>query len=78
VHADLVPQGLVPRWVLLVLYFVLVMRFQCRWGVIHLAVVEVCVAAPASPRHSVVLVAGWLWLGADLAVSALCLANASW
>ena len=74
----LVMRGLVPRWVLLVMAFVPVLHLHCRWEVVRLVVVGECVVALASPRRSVVLVAGWLWLGVDTDVSALCLASASW
>ena len=73
----LVKRGLVSRWVFVVTAYVMALRFHCRWEVIHLVVVEVYAVDPAFPRRSVVLVAGWLWLGAGLAASALCLASAS-
>ncbi len=70
-HDVLVKRGLVPRWVLVVLAYVLVLRFYCRWGVSLLDVVEVCDVASAFSRRGVVMVAGWQWLDAGPSVSVL-------
>ena len=51
--------------------FVPVLQFHCRWEVVLLAVMMVCVAAPAFARRSAVLVAGRQWLGAGPTISTL-------
>ena len=61
-----VKRGLVPRWVLMLRTSMLLLQSHGRSGVSLLAVVEVCAAAHVSPRRGDVLMAEWLWLGADL------------